>query len=234
MIYVFDVDGTLTPSRDKIDLEFSTWFKSFCNNQQVYLVTGSDRRRTLEQIGEEIYNKCKGVYQCSGNELWIEDELIRTKNINFPKEVYTALDSILELSYFKIRTGNHLDIRSGQANFSVLGRGATKNQRSLYVDWDTETNERKTIAKLMNAAFGKNFEFTVAGETGIDITEKGMGKEQILLDFPDDNVIFFGDKIVSYGNDYSLANATQYHNDSMAINVKDWKDTWQILKDRTE
>ena len=29
MFYVFDVDGTLTPSRGKIDVEFKAWFLDF-------------------------------------------------------------------------------------------------------------------------------------------------------------------------------------------------------------
>ena len=49
--YIFDIDGTLTPSRGRIDPEFETFFKSFINKNKVSLVTGSDRPKTLEQIG---------------------------------------------------------------------------------------------------------------------------------------------------------------------------------------
>ena len=59
--YIFDVDGTLTPSRSKIDLQFYRWFKDFATNHEVYLVTGSDREKTIEQITPEIYNLAKRV-----------------------------------------------------------------------------------------------------------------------------------------------------------------------------
>ena len=75
MIYLFDVDGTLTPSRQGIDKKFAVWFSKFCERESVYLVTGSDKPKTLEQIGPVIYNRCKGVYQCSGNEYWIKERL---------------------------------------------------------------------------------------------------------------------------------------------------------------
>ena len=65
MKYIFDVDGTLTPSRGIIDAQFKTWFNSFCLSNDVYLVTGSDKAKTVEQIGEETYNLCKRVYRCS-------------------------------------------------------------------------------------------------------------------------------------------------------------------------
>ena len=68
--YIFDVDGTLTPSRGRMDKEFSLWFGKFCIENDVYLVTGSDRPKTIEQIGEYLYSKCKRVYQCSGNDVW--------------------------------------------------------------------------------------------------------------------------------------------------------------------
>jgi len=41
--YIFDVDGTLTPSRQKMDEDFSRFFLHFCTMNSVYLVTGSDR-----------------------------------------------------------------------------------------------------------------------------------------------------------------------------------------------
>ena len=40
--YIFDVDGTLTPSRGIIDPTFKEFFIRFCNNNDVTLVTGSD------------------------------------------------------------------------------------------------------------------------------------------------------------------------------------------------
>ena len=59
--YIFDVDGTLTPSRQKMDEDFSRFFLHFCTMNSVYLVTGSDREKTLEQVGSLIYKTCKRV-----------------------------------------------------------------------------------------------------------------------------------------------------------------------------
>lgn len=70
--YVFDVDGTLTPSRQVINKKFAVWFRKFCQSNHVYLVTGSDRPKTLEQIGNTIYNSCNRVYNCNGNDVWRE------------------------------------------------------------------------------------------------------------------------------------------------------------------
>ena len=45
--FIFDVDGTLTPSRKKITPEFFDEFFQFTEENDVYLVTGSDRDKTL-------------------------------------------------------------------------------------------------------------------------------------------------------------------------------------------
>ena len=54
--FIFDVDGTLTPSRGKIDPDFLQFMLFFSGKNDVYLVTGSDRSKTLEQVGLDLYN----------------------------------------------------------------------------------------------------------------------------------------------------------------------------------
>ena len=64
--FIFDVDGTLTDSRQQIDLSFEAYMIKFCCKYDVYLVTGSDRAKTIEQVGLDIYNRSQRVYNCSG------------------------------------------------------------------------------------------------------------------------------------------------------------------------
>ncbi len=54
--FIFDIDGTLTPSRGKIDPEFLQEMLYFAGTNDVYFVTGSDREKTLEQVGLDLYN----------------------------------------------------------------------------------------------------------------------------------------------------------------------------------
>ena len=68
--FIFDVDGTLTPSRKKIVHEFWAPFLIFCRKHDGYLVTGSDRQKTLEQLGLDICYTAKRVYNCSGCDVY--------------------------------------------------------------------------------------------------------------------------------------------------------------------
>ena len=55
--YIFDVDGTLTPSRQQIDHDFERYMLDFSDKEEVYLVTGSNREKTIEQIGNKLFQK---------------------------------------------------------------------------------------------------------------------------------------------------------------------------------
>jgi phosphomannomutase len=222
--FIFDVDGTLTPSRGIIDLEFKAFFNMFCLNNAVYLVTGSDKAKTIEQISEPTYNLCKRVYQCNGNDVWEKDVNTHTNDWSLPEFAEYFLNGCLYESKFKLRTGTHIEKRPGMVNFSVVGRGADAGQRDEYVVWDKETNERNTIANAFNTMF-PDLEAKVGGETGIDISPKGFDKSQIIKDFDkEDKLYFFGDAMHLGGNDYPLAQVVD-----ITRHVTGWRNTWEYL-----
>ena len=228
MKYIFDVDGTLTPSRQEIDPEFKDFFLDFCNNNEVYLVTGSDRSKTAEQIGEEIYIACKKVYQCSGNQVFEGEKLLRVSSWSLEKDEIEFLEDKLDSSQFPLRTGTHIEDRPGMVNFSVVGRGATLGERLFYVEYDKKTDERVRIAREFKEKF-PHLEAVVGGETGIDIFPVGKDKSQIIDDFLiTSDRHFFGDRMDPAGNDYSLALAV-IEGGGKSHPVKNWKHTQYIL-----
>ena len=221
------MDGTLTPSRQKIDLEFKDFFLEFCRDNEVYLVTGSDYAKTVEQLGEDIVHAVKAVYNCSGNDVWSHGENIKRKDWILPDEPRKLLQSWLEVSRFSLRTGNHFEDRPGTCNFSVVGRNATLGERNLYVKHDREHRERETIALQFNMLYGDTIVAKIGGETGIDIFPTGWDKAQIIKDFdPDDRLYFFGDKMEVGGNDFPLK---VVNTKGLNYQVKNWRDTWERL-----
>lgn len=231
--YIFDVDGTLTPSRGRIDPVFGAWFVDFAREHPVYLVTGSDRDKTMEQVGELVYNTCQTVYQCSGNDVWIGENRLRKNDWRLPDEMWSWLEMRMYESRWVQFTGKHFDERPGLLNFSILGRNCLDHQRKQYVEHDKATNERKRIAEAFNEKFFElGVQAQVAGETGLDIMPVGAGKEQILTDFMPHTVIkFFGDKTMPGGNDHDIAQAViKWNTDSNALQVQDWEQTWSFLR----
>ena len=231
--FIFDVDGTLTPSRGQIDPEFKTWFNNFCMMHDVYLVTGSDRVKTIEQIGEDTYNLCRRVYNCSGSDVYEGRDNVRTADWEPPSALYDLMNGWLHGSKFPIRTGNHMEKRPGMINFSIVGRNCTAIERKEYVEYDEANRERETIAGIVNSVFD-DITATVGGETGIDIHPTGADKSQVLTDFSYyDTITFYGDAMFDGGNDWSLAKALVNGSywKGKAVPVKDWHDTWENLKE---
>lgn len=225
--FVFDVDGTLTPSRGVINSKFKEFFDKFCRSNHVCLVTGSDKAKTVEQLGEDTYNLCYAVYNCSGNDVWHSNKHVRSNSWSLPALAHEWLTEQLSASAFPLRTGLHFEHRTGMVNFSVVGRNAIAEQRKQYVDWDIKYNERDLIAHNFNLLFPE-LEARPGGETGIDIAPRGADKSQILQDFDDDDfIIFFGDRMDEGGNDYPLALANY---NGRNYTVKSWEETWEILK----
>ena len=231
--FIFDVDGTLTPSRGIMDYNFKAFFNTFCLMNDVYLVTGSDKPKTVEQISEGTYNLCKRVYQCSGSDVWDAETNILKSGWTLPDLARTFLISCEYESLFSLRTGNHIEQRSGMVNFSVVGRNANAEQRATYVEYDTVKNERINIASAFNTMFPE-LQATVGGETGIDIAPRGSDKSQILRDFKEDDTIhFYGDAMFEGGNDLPLAYALKDFQLGFSHQVDDWQHTWEKLREHT-
>ncbi len=224
--FLFDVDGTLTPSRQTIDPEFKKFFTNFIATNKVWLVTGSDYAKTVEQLGQDICESVCTVYGCSGNDVYFQGKRVNAKTFSAPTELYDLMNGWLQGSTFPLRTGNHIEERMGTINFSIVGRNCTLGERKLYIKHDENMRERETIAHTINSEF-PDITATIGGETGIDIYRKGGDKSQILEDFgKDDKIIFFGDKMEPGGNDYPLAKKLYKRN---CYSVKDYRDTWERL-----
>jgi phosphomannomutase len=228
--FIFDVDGTLTPSRGQIDSEFLQFMLYFAGTNDVYLVTGSDRQKTLEQVGLDLYNSCKRVYNCSGSDVYEADKNVHRDDWELPEEVERFLQDELDFSQFPIRNGNHIERRPGGVNFSILGRDPDPMKgREEYIKWNKIHNERFFIARRLLDAF-PDIEVQIGGQTGLDIAPKGGNKSQILRDFnKDDELYFYGDMIGEGGNDHDIAKGV-IEMKGKVYTVNFWKDTWNLLK----
>ena len=230
--FIFDVDGTLTPSRQPITKDFQRWFINFQEKNYVYLVTGSDRAKTIEQVGNIVYNFADRVYNCSGSDVWEQDKNTHTSDWHLPELATQFLTQCLTESEFVLRTGLHFEHRPGMCNFSIVGRNATLGERKLYVEHDVRIDERNRRARAFETMFPQ-LEAKVGGETGIDIFPKGNNKSQILRDFDTKNDIihFFGDAMHKEGNDYPLRREIIDRDLGFCYNVNDYNETWKILRD---
>ena len=227
--FIFDVDGTLTESRQQIDLSFEVYMIKFCCKYDVYLVTGSDRAKTVEQVGLDIYNRSKRVYNCSGADVYEKDNNVFKSDWKPSRKLINFLSDELDFSTFPHKTGNHIEHRPGGINFSILGRGEdSMKYRKEYVKWDINTTERILMSDRIKSEF-PDLNIQIGGQTGLDISDSD--KSQILRDFiPEDELVFFGDMMKEGQNDYPLAQAVDKLGGTN-YSVNGWQDTYRKLKD---
>ena len=229
--FIFDVDGTLTDSRQQIDLSFEVYMIKFCCKYDVYLVTGSDREKTIEQVGLDIYNRSQRVYNCSGSDVYVKDKNVYRSQWKPTRSLINFLSDELDFSTFPHKTGNHIEHRPGGINFSILGRGDdSMKYRKEYVKWDTNTTERILMSDRIKSEF-PDLNIQIGGQTGLDISDND--KSQILKDFDsDDEIHFFGDMMKEGQNDYPLAVAVD-NRGGTNYTVGSWQETYKKLKDLT-
>lgn len=221
--YVFDVDGTITPTRSKMEEDFVPKFIEFCKHNNVTIVSGSTESMIFEQLPETIIKSTK-LYTCSGIEGCIIDV---DYEITVLEELIKFLEILVQRSRFPYKAGYHIDIRKGMVNFSIPGRNANMEQRKAFVSWNKDNKEAEFFKTLLEEKFPE-LEHRLGGETSIDITNKGINKslvgKDILTFDPNAFIIFYGNQILD-GNDYPLAkfideNKCGY---SVQINYKDLK-----------
>ncbi len=236
MFFAFDVDGTLTPSRQRIDPNFERWFIDWIDTVQekghsVLLVTGSDLDKTIEQLGEHIVATVDYCCNCLGNRVLHKNNLVHSYEFVPNNKLIAFLEAELAASPYTERYGNHIENRGSMVNFSIVGRNAVGDARSRYYEWDKLSCERLTIADTINQQFD-TVSAQAGGETGIDIIPLGRDKRQVITYMENQKVFFFGDRLDDGGNDKPLADALLASGSSSEVfHVKSWQETWEMLQD---
>jgi phosphomannomutase len=228
MNYIFDIDGTITPARLSMTDEMVSTFIRFCLLNRVYLCTGSDWTKVLEQVPLNILKAVEGVFTCSGNAFYSKGvEEVKYRNEFEPDEILLEkLTTFIENSPFPIRTGSHFEFRTGMMNFSVVGRACSQEQRLNYAEWDRINKEREKIAAELRERFPL-LDFNIGGEISIDIHPKGNDKSraiELVRQFhPFDDIHFFGDRMMPGGNDYPVIK--KLSGNDRWTQVENWKET---------
>jgi phosphomannomutase len=238
-VFIFDVDGTLTPSRQPMTKEFQEFFSEWVKKNKFYLVTGSDLPKLQEQMC--MYDiEAEAIFTCCGNEMWKPDPhivnisayQIYENKFELTNKLKSMLDVILMASPYPDRYGNHIEDRGSMLNFSVVGRDCNQEQREDYYKWDNLNGERKEIARTIGFRWPQ-LDAVIGGQISIDIYPKGNDKSQILehieKQHPSAELIFMGDGIENGGNDYPLAKLMDKTENYKSHQVDGYRKTWWLL-----
>ncbi|KAL3982261.1 Phosphomannomutase 2 [Acanthocheilonema viteae] len=231
-ILLFDVDGTLTLPRQKMDPAMSNFLMEVHKTVPLAIVSGSDLPKVVEQLGENLEDVLSRF-----NYVFCENGLVGvSKGTTFPvqslkhhlgeKQLQKLINFVLrEFSEMDlpVKRGHFIEFRNGMLNLSPIGRCCTQEERLQFVAYDKEHGVRqKFVKRLQDFTEGWNLNVCIGGQISIDVFPCGWDKTYCLQFLNDFHTIhFFGDRTAPGGNDYDLF----VHPRTIGYTVKDPEDT---------
>lgn len=214
IIFLFDVDGTLTKSRGKIEESMIKALAQLSEKVTISAIGGSDYAKIKEQLGDTI-KYFTNVYSENGLVTYEKEKVIHRKKINdylsedqMKEFVNYFMNYIADLDIPKKR-GTFIELRSGMYNISPIGRNCSQEEREEFYEYNKTTRVLETMRDAGEKEFGSRFglNFTIGGQISFDVVPIGWTKSYCLqfVEKEYDTIIFFGDKIYEGGNDYEIA-----------------------------
>jgi phosphomannomutase len=230
-ICLFDVDGTLTEARKRIDKNMLDVLRELSFNTEIGLLTGSGLDYIKEQLwpllaDQELSLNCH-VLPCNGIEYYIPNpespgnfiEIHRNsmegklgfEKFQFVMKTIMKLQAQIAESDHDISfTGHHFQNRDSTINWSPIGRNALHGDRQQFKAMDKIYGIRKHyIHKFRQIMLHNGIDdvtIKLGGDTSFDIYPLGWDKRYALKHFPetDWDIFFVGDRCSPDGNDYEI------------------------------
>lgn len=214
-IFLFDVDGTLTKSRQVITPAMSDFLKTLREEVTVGLVGGSDLCKIEEQMGG-AQAICDFDYVFSENGLVAhkKGELVNKQSLlNFigeeklQKLINFCLHYVADLKLPQKR-GTFVEFRAGMLNVCPIGRNCSQSERDAFEVYDKKHGVREAFVKVLREKFADyDLQYSIGGQISFDVFPRGWDKTYCLQRLVDDKfstIHFFGDKTFEGGNDYEI------------------------------
>lgn len=227
-LIVFDLDGTLAPTKSVMDSEMVELFTDLLKAKKVAVIGGGKYELFKEQllaplkIPKELLKNLY-LFPTTSTSFYRFDKI--WKNVYAHqltlaerqkiKKTFEKVFKEIDYKHPKKTYGKIIEDRGTQVTFSALGQDVVKILGSgkgvaLKDKWrDENTPLKLKIAKLMSK-YLPNLEIRAAGHTSVDVTKKGIDKAYGLkqiekyLGVKIKDMLFVGDAIFPGGNDYAV------------------------------
>lgn len=237
-LVVFDLDGTLAPSKSSVDAEMANLLDSLLGVVKVAVISGGAwvqfGRQVLAHLapGDHLRNlsllpTCGAQffrYQTGWERLYSEDFTAAEK-----QKIIHSLERATDVADGKAERiwGEAIEDRGSQITYSALGQQAPLEKK---VKWDPDFAKRKRMKARLDTLIPE-FSVRLGGATSIDVTkhgiDKGYGIRKLreVLHIAIDRMVFVGDAVFPGGNDYPAKQAG-----ALSIEVKDPHETKRVIE----
>jgi len=226
-LIVFDLDGTLVPSKSIMDREMSQLLTKLLSKSKVAVIGGGNYAHFTHQLLDQfkapkylygnlfLFPTTSTVFYLFKNS-WkkIYSHGLSRKQV---KQIFTAFERVFKEMHYqhpKKTYGNIIEDRGTQVTFSVYGQDIAtvlgKKGIKMKQDWREKNNSLKLKMAKRVAKYLPDLEVRAAGVTSIDVTKKGIDKAygltqiQKYLGVKIKDMVFIGDAIFPGGNDYAV------------------------------
>jgi phosphomannomutase len=236
-LIVFDLDGTLAPSKSSLASQTAALLCDLLDIIKVAVISGGAWEQFEKQLLTDLpKNSCLAnlsllptcgtkFFQYDGKweELYSEDLTEVQK-----KKIIDSLDKAArETGYHAGKVwGNVIEDRGSQVTYSALGQQAPLVEKEK---WDANFAKRKKITAILEKLIPE-FSIRMGGATSIDVTKPGIdkaygiGKLRDTLHLSLKEMVYIGDALFPGGNDYPAEEAGV-----MSIPVKGPDDTNLVI-----
>jgi phosphomannomutase len=213
-LVVFDLDGTLAPSKSQLETETVDLVRSLLRVAKVAIISGGDwpqfSKQVLGPLPEDRLLDNLSLLPTCGTKFYRHDndwsqlysEDLTAEEKDHIQRSLTA--AVTEAGFAGERAwGNTIEDRGSQITLSALGQDAPLDEKSA---WDPDLKKRTAIKAILDPLIPE-YSARVGGTTSIDITRSGidkgygMNKLRDVLDIPLSDMIFVGDSLFVGGND---------------------------------
>ena len=219
-VFMYDMDGTLTPSRNKMKEDMKAALKLYHKKGiKLAIVSGSDLPKIAEQIGEDMLPLFEYLFTENGLKTYHKGKCIHSNSLveTLGEKDYQILVNaclrVLSEVELPVKRGVFLELRTGMLNVCPIGRSCTQVERDDFEEFDKVYRIREKIVKKVQHVLHQqgitNIIMSIGGQISVDVFQKGMDKSYALQFIPkEEDVYFFGDRCFLGGNDYEISLCT--------------------------
>jgi len=219
-LIVFDLDGTLAPSKSSLDAEMSSLLHDLLYIVKVAIISGGAwlqfEKQVLSNLPQDerlaqlsILPTCGTQffqYTTKWKQLYADDFSADEK-----EKIVSSLTKAIGTAGFPVAKtwGETIEDRGSQITYSALGQQAPLMEKER---WDPDFSKRQKIKETLDSLIPE-FSVRLGGATSIDVTKPGIDKAygirklRDILGIPLREMIFVGDALFPGGNDYPAKEA---------------------------
>merc|ERR1711998_262991 len=215
-IVLFDVDGTLTMPRLKVEPWMLEVLEKLRAKVTIGVVGGSDMPKQREQLGQDCTQRFDYNFAENGPNAFKDGEQFAVQSFkdylgedNLKRFINFTLHQLADID-IPIKRGTFIEFRNGMLNVSPIGRGCAQEERMAFDEYDKEHKVRETLIAKLKEQFKDHeklstLRYSIGGQISFDVFPEGWDKTYC-LQFLDqfEEIHFFGDKTAPGGNDYEI------------------------------